>query len=114
MFLPNTTCDYFQAGHQPGIDAADISGLPCYLDGDFKRGNSATGKLRWTHRMSIAKSASVSISGSEVNPCRVFVPNESGTCFDVIFVQQPNRGKANAIQQVYLERKNVNWPTQEL
>jgi len=114
MFIPNTTCDYFEAGKVVGVDVPDIAGLVCHLDGDFKNGNAGTDKLRWTHLLLIDLNALVIYTGSAETYSRVYIPDESGTEFEVIFVEVLNRRTANAYKRVYLERKAVLWPTEEL
>ena len=112
MLIPNTTCDYFEGSHQPGTNAPDIGQLQAHLDGDFMRGNLGVEKLRWTHVLLVRGDVAINVSGLPAN--RVYVPDLGGTCFEVVFVELENRGRAGSFKRVYLERKSITWPSEEL
>ena len=44
----------------------------------------------------------------------VYVPNKDGTCFEIVFVEVLERGKAGSFKRVYLERKSIPWPSEQL
>ena len=112
MFLPNTTCDYFEDGHLPETDSPDLAAVPIFLDGDFMRGNLGIDKLRWTHLLKV--SANEEILAADLAANRVYVPNKDGTCFEIVFVDVLERGKASSFKRVYLERKSITWPSEQL
>jgi hypothetical protein len=112
MFLPNTTCDYFKDGHLPETDPPDLTAVPIFLDGDFMRGNLGIDKLRWTHLLKVK--ANVEILAADLATNHVYVPNKDGTCFEIVFVELLERGKAASFKRVYLERKSITWPSEQL
>ena len=112
MFLPNTTCDYFEDGHLPETDSPDLAAVPIFLDGDFMRGNLGIDKLRWTHLLQVGGNVEILAADAPAN--RVYVPNKEGTCFEIVFVEVLERGKANSFKRVYLERKSITWPSEQL
>ena len=112
MFLPNTTCDYFEDGHLPETDPPDLAAVPIFLDGDFMRGNLGIDKLRWTHLLQVGGNVEILAADAPAN--RVYVPNTEGTCFEIVFVEVLERGKANSFKRVYLERKSITWPSEQL
>ena len=112
MFLPNTTCDYFEDGHLPETDPPDLAAVPIFLDGDFMRGNLGIGNLRWTHLLKVRGNVEIQAADSPAN--LVYVPNKDGTCFEIVFVEVLERGKAASFKRVYLERKSIPWPSEQL
>jgi len=112
MFLPNTTCDYFDNGHLPETDSPDLAAVPIFLDGDFMRGNLGIGNLRWTHLLQVGGNVEILAADAPAN--RVYVPNKDGTCFEIVFVEVLERGKAGSFKRVYLERKSITWPSEQL
>ena len=112
MFLPNTTCDYFDNGHLPETDSPDLAAVPIFLDGDFMRGNLGIGNLRWTHLLQVGGNVEILAADAPAN--RVYVPNKEGTCFEIVFVEVLERGKAGSFKRVYLERKSITWPSEQL
>lgn len=112
MFLPNTTCDYFEDGHLPPDDEPDLAAVPIFLDGDFMRGNLGIDKLRWTHLLKVKGNGEILAADLAAN--RVYVPNKEGTCFEIVFVEVLERGKAASFKRVYLERKSITWPSEQL
>ena len=112
MFLPNTTCDYFEDGHLPETDPPDLAAVPIFLDGDFMRGNLGIGNLRWTHLLKVRGNVEIQAADSPAN--LVYVPNKDGTCFEIVFVEVLERGKAGSFKRVYLERKSIPWPSEQL
>ncbi|MEI6686764.1 MAG: hypothetical protein WCN64_11535 [Planctomycetota bacterium] len=112
MFLPNTTCDYFKDGHLPETDPPDLAAVPIFLDGDFMRGNLGIDKLRWTHLLKVRGNGEILAGDLATN--LVYVPNKDGTCFEIVFVEVLERGKAASFKRVYLERKSITWPSEQL
>jgi hypothetical protein len=112
MFLPNTTCDYFEDGHLPETDSPDLAAVPIFLDGDFMHGTLGIDKLRWTHLLKVRANVEILAADSPAN--RVYVPNKDGTCFEIVFVEVLERGKAGSFKRVYLERKSIIWPSEQL
>ena len=112
MFLPNTTCDYFEDGHLPETDPPDLTAVPIFLDGDFMRGNLGIDKLRWTHLLKVKGNGEILAGDLAAN--LVYVPNKDGTCFEIVFVEVLERGKAASFKRVYLERKSIIWPSEQL
>jgi len=112
MFLPNTTCDYFENGNLPSTHTPDLAAVPIFLDGDFMRGNLGLDKLHWTHVLQVGNKVEILAGDSTAN--QIYVPDKDGTCFEIVFVEVINRGKADSFKRVYLERKSITWPSEQL
>lgn len=112
MFLPNTTLDYFEDGHLPPDDEPDLASIPGFIDGDFMRGNLGIDKLHWTHVLQVGCNVEIQTDDSAAN--HVYVPDKDGTCFEIIFIEMLNRGRAGSFKRVFLERKSISWPSEQL
>lgn len=114
MFVPNSSFDFFLSPHVPPGDAPDLEGVPCNLQGDFEKGGEPEAALRWTHQITCADDVAIrdSFPGTPVH--RVYIPTKDHTRFDVVFVERLYRGQPGAFKRVYLDRKEVHWPTMEL
>jgi hypothetical protein len=42
------------------------------------------------------------------------VPDQNGTPFYVIFIEMVNKGTANVVKRVYLDRRAPTWPTNNI
>lgn len=114
MFAPNTSFDFYLSPHVPPGDAPDLEGVPCYLQADFENGSEPEANLRWTHQMLCHADAPVRDSFPNAPVHRVYIPSREHTRFDVVFVETLRRSQPGAFKRVYLERKEVRWPTVEL
>jgi hypothetical protein len=124
MTLPiatNTTCDIYRFGAGPPAAPA-VSGVAAHLTPDWRRGQEAgergTAALTWTHVMLI--DATVDIRDMYVSQSAavaqdtVYVPDQNGTPFNVVFIELVQRGTPNVHKRVYLDRHGPTWPTNEL
>ena len=112
----NTTCDIY---HDPNVPPADpdVAGQACCLVARFHHGSEASEgdqTFRWTHLLYLDASVDVRDSYPNTPANRVYVPDQDGTGFDVVFVELVNRGKAARYKRVFLDRREVTWPTNEL
>jgi hypothetical protein len=124
MSLPipaNTTCDIYRTGTRPPASPS-VSGVPCYLQSDWRGGNEggdrAVNALSWTHIMLVDVSVDIrdAYTGQMTSTIQdtVFVPDQTGTAFNVIFVERLQRGTAQEHKRVFLDRQTPSWPTNEL
>ena len=112
----NTTCDVYLDPNVPPA-AADSAAVACHLSPDFRGGSEGSEgdvNLRWTHVLSCAPNVDVrdSYPNNPVN--RVYVPDKTGTGFDVVFVELVGRGQADKYKRVFLDRRAPTFPTNEL
>jgi hypothetical protein len=113
----NNTCDIYRSGSSPPSPPA-TAGAPCCLQCDFRAGQEAGDRqndtLTWTHIMLIDGSVDIRDGyigkSTFVEQDTVFVPDQTGTQFTVIFVEHVGSGS----KRVYLDRRAPTWPTDNL
>jgi hypothetical protein len=125
MSLPistNTTCDIFRAAVLPPGGSPAVTAVPCALQCDWRGGQEAgdrnNGACTWTHIMLVPMSVDirdgyVGIS-SQAAQDTVFIPDHTGTRFNVIFIERVQRGTPNEHKRVYLDRQAPVWPSDQL
>jgi hypothetical protein len=117
----NTTCDIYRYPNAPPAAPA-TAGVRCFLIPDWPRGQDAGDRgvvaLTWTHIMLFDSSVDIRdmYTGQSTMSMQdtVWVPDQNGTRFNVIFVELVQRGTAHAHKRVYLDRQQPTWPTNEL
>jgi hypothetical protein len=113
----NTTCDIYRGANAPPGDP-DVAAVPCALIAAFREGSEASEgdqDFRFTHLLYC--DVGVDIRDNYPNAPsdnNVFVPDQAGTQFEVVFVEQVNRGQAGSHLRVFLDRRQPTWPTSEL
>ncbi len=117
---PNTTCDVYRKINAPPA-APDVAAVSCYLQADWRGGLETSERdplLTWTHVMLINVSIDIrdayggqGVTGAED---KVYVPDQNGTSFKVMFIERVQRGTAHEHKRVYLDRLKPTWPTNEL
>lgn len=114
----NTTGDLYHLGNSPPA-APDLAALPLFLHGDYGRYRMETGAsrpatLRFTHvaLMDAGTDVRDGFSGGTTggNADAVYIPDRTGTRFDVVFVERQPDGS----RRVYLNRRAPAWPTNEV
>jgi hypothetical protein len=124
MSLPipaNTTCDVYRAGNAPPA-SPDVAGVPCTLTGIYmmglERGEGDSDSLKYTHRLlvdcfdDIRDDYSAGAIGG--NQDTIYVPDNTGTAFSVIYVEIVELGKSWQHKRVYLVRNAPIYPTSNL
>jgi hypothetical protein len=121
---PNTTCDIYRNANAPPA-APDAAGVNCYLKPDWRggqeggdRAETAVGDFVWTHILLVDVSIDIrdGYTGAMTpgNPDRVWVPDQNGTVFTVVFVERVHRGLPGDHKRVYLDRGAPSWPSDDL
>jgi hypothetical protein len=115
--LLTTTCDVYRGGHAPPA-APDVAGVKCYLEEHFrniKPGGQGTAPGPYSHLMRVPLGTDIRDSGG-TGPDKVWVPDQNGTSFQVIWIARSARGTPLDHKVVYLLRDsgNVSWPTDNL
>lgn len=116
--MSTTTCDLYHFGNNPPA-APDLAALPIVLTGDYARGRLEAGEsrsssLRYTHVARLPPGSDVrdgfsaGLTGGTHDA--LYVPDQSGTRFDVVFVEKT----ADGGRKVYLNRRTPNWPGSDL
>ena len=110
---PNTTCDIYRGGNGPP-SPPDVAGVPCYLEERF-RNIKPTTEFIYSHLMRVAVGTDVrddyNISSLADS---VYVPNSTGTIFQVKAVARVARGTPLDHLVAYLNRVAVAWPSQNV
>lgn len=112
----NTTCDIYYSPNVPPA-APDVAAKACCLVARFRDGaESSEGDqtLRWTHLLYLDADVDIRDSYPSAPAHRAYVPDKNGTGFDVVFVELVNRGQAAKYKRVFLDRRAVTWPSNEL
>ncbi len=119
---PNTTCDVYRNGNAPPAapDVADVSGhlRPAFREGMSVNEYDMATPIAYTHVLLIdaavdVRDAYVGQRG-HVQQDTVYIPDQDGTPFVVMFVERVNRGLASEHKRLYLDRGLPTWPTNEL
>ena len=120
---PNTTCDIYRAGTSPPLSSPAVAGVPCYLKSDWRGGQEAGDRTNsdadtWTHVMLIDVGVDIrdGYTGlqNQSQQDSVYIPDQNGTRFHVVFIEFVQRGTPNEHKRVYLDRQAPTWPTNEL
>ena len=124
MALPipaNTLCDVFRAGTGPPAAPA-IKAVPGFVQGDWRGGQEAGDRnvnaLAWTHVMLV--DIGIDIRDAYTGHCTaamqdtIYIPDENGTGFVVVFIELLQRGTAHEHKRVFLDRKTPTWPSNDL
>lgn len=140
MALPltaNTTCDIYRNANAPPA-APDVAGVSIFLSPDWAtshRGaavSAAQTASRWTHVALMPPTTDVRDAydpgGAGAPPPgsfgydnylgngqdHIWIPDQNGTRFDVIFVERIGLGTATDAKRVYLQRQRPTWPSNNL
>jgi hypothetical protein len=120
---PNTTCDIYRVGVSPPLSPPSVAGVPCFLKADWRGGQEAGDRTNsyvqtWTHIMLVDPSVDIrdSYIGQEGQSAQdaVYIPDQHGTRFFVVFVERVQRGSPHDHKRVFLDRQTPAWPTNEL
>jgi hypothetical protein len=121
--VPNTTCDIYRSGNSPPA-APNVAAVACHLRADWGGGQDQGDRaslpvdLTWTHILLIDVAIDIrdGYAGglSFMEQDSVYVPNQNGTKFKVVFVERVFRGQTQDHKRAYLDRFVSSWPTNEL
>src|SRR5262249_28884507 len=119
---PNTTCDIYRAGNAPPA-APDVAVVPCVLSAAYDRGLEADEDVtafrhKFPHALLVDAATDIRDAYSQGviagTADAVYVPDQNGTGFRVVFVERQQRGAAQDHKRVYVRRILPTWPTNEL
>jgi hypothetical protein len=118
MSLPmpaNVTCDIYHGSNTPP-GPPDVAGAAAYLEEDFSNLKPSTNPpFVWSHLLRVEATVDVRDSYNGVSAgSAVFVPDQSGTKFQVQAVARVGRGTAVDHKIVYLLRSVVSWPSDDV
>ena len=107
----NTTCDIYRNGVAPPT-APSVAGVPCLLKNDWRGGQEAgdhqVNTLTWTHIMLVDAAVDIrdAYTGQETMATQdsVYIPDQNGRRYLVVFIEEVLMGTANAHKRVYLDR----------
>src|SRR5262245_40751958 len=119
---PNTTCDIYRSGNAPPT-APDVKAVPCVLTAAYAGGLEADEDAtefshKFTHVLLVDVATDIrdaynqGVVGATADA--VYVPDQNGTSFRVVFVERQQRGAAQDHKRVYVRRILPTWPTNEL
>lgn len=121
-FPANTTCDVYRNGRTPPA-TPDVEEVPCSLQADYARGRQAAAvdaTIGWTHVLLVPLATDVRDGWDAGVPLQVgafdslYVPDQDGTRFSVLFVERIGRGTQADCKRVYLRREQPVYPTNEV
>jgi hypothetical protein len=117
---PNTTCDIYRSTGSPPA-APDVAGVAVYLAADYEQrlegGESEAGPRHYTHVLLCDPAVDVRDAFNAWSVGlgdKVYVPDQSGTLWRVIFVERRARNTPQDHKRVYLDRAAVAWPSDNL
>ncbi len=120
---PNTTCDIYRPGTSPPANPA-VENVRCHLKADYFLGlqigeEADKAGLKFTHTMLVEPDVDIRDDYEVANPSTmnsdaVYIPNQTGTEFLVVFVERKSKGTPEDHKKVYLRRLMPTWPTTEL
>jgi hypothetical protein len=124
MSLPtpaNTTCDVYRAGNAPPA-SPNVAAVPCILTGIYmiglERGEGDSDALKYTHRLLVDSPVDIrddySAGNIGGNQDTIYVPDQSGTAFSVIFTEIVDLGMPWQHKRIYLVRSLPSYPTSNL
>ncbi len=125
----NTTGDIYHNGNAPRA-APDVSAVNLYLTADWvggmEHGENRSVSLNYTHVALLDYSVDVrdiwqtgGINQAGTGPM-IYIPNQNGTGFNILFIERVMRGTAQDHKRVWLQRapgvgtNAVPWPTNNL
>lgn len=115
----NTTFVIYRSGNSPPT-SPDVTATDGALIARFWSGSEASEgdqDFRWTHVLEVNDDVDLRDDWPNDPPTNhdvVYVPDENGTAFEVIFVELIHRGEPEQFKRVYLNRQAPTWPTNEL
>ena len=118
MSLPmpaNVTCDIYHGGNTPP-GPPDVAGAAAYLEEDFsnlKPHDESVVCLVAPARLEATVDVRDNYNGVSAGSA-LFVPNQTGTKFQVQAVARVGRGTALDHKIVYLLRSVVTWPSDDV
>ena len=113
---PNTTLDIYRALVVPPASPA-IAGVRGHLRGDWRSALHAI-NASWTHVLLV--DANVDLRDGYVggflfiDQDSVYIPDQNGTRFKVVFIERVDPGTANEHKRAYLDRQTPSWPSDNL
>lgn len=118
-FVPNTTCDVFHGTNAPGLGPPDLAAVPCRLTPAFLLGANAQATWQFTHYIDVPLDTDIRDyyalgSAGSGNTDKLYIPDENGTGFWVMFCERHGWGTPNDFRRVYLNRLQATFPTSYL
>ncbi len=116
--IPNTTCDLYRDPAFPPPNPPDLSGVRLVLIGDYgqylERGEPGS-SWKFTHVALVELDLDIRDRYHLGNalPTKydtLWVPDQNGTAYRVVFVERVGRGTALDHKRVYLLRAAPPWP----
>lgn len=110
----------YRATDPPPADPA-ATDVPGYLEGAYDEGLEKAESLpafRYTHLLLVDGDVDLRDDfrtfGVSDDRDVIYIPDASGTPFEVVFVERPFRGGAIDVRRVFLNRRLPPWPTSDL
>jgi hypothetical protein len=118
MIPTNTTCDIYRAGSAPPA-APSVAGVRCHLTPAYAQGQAlVSASYLYTHVLLVNADVDVR-DGYDNNTFgagldSVYVPDQNGTRFYVVFVERADRGTSGDHKRVFLRRGTPGWPSNDV
>ena len=105
----------------PPPDPPAQADVPGYLEGAYAEGlekAESNDSFRYTHLLLVDDAVDVRDDFSQFGVTGgrdvIYLPDDTGTQFEVVFVERPFRDIGLAVKRIYLQRRAPNWPTSDL
>ena len=118
----NVTVDVYHAGNSPPA-APDLAGVKGFLRASYARrkeaGEGLTSAVRFSHVLLVNGGTDIRSGEADpfiqpVNADVVYVPDQNGTAFDVVHVEEIALGTPLSARRCYLNRRSPTFPTTDL
>jgi len=121
--IANTKCDLYRNGNSPPANP-DVAGIPIQLRPAWVSGQESGDRPGLTRAMTFTHVAycdsAADVRDAYTGDCgfveqdSIYVPDQSGTKFRVVFVELVGRSLSNEHFRLWLDRQQPNWPTHDL
>lgn len=109
MRTPNTSCDIYITA-TPGIDAPDISNVPCWIGGQFDTGAGLAGSRRYSAMLEAPLDCGLRDNYNGGASITIFTPDVDGEGFFVVFVERDRTHGAANFLRAFLSKRGTEQP----
>jgi len=120
-FPPHTTCHIYRPATSPPAAPA-VAGVRSLLQSSYARcleqGENDPADWQWTHVLLVDRDTDIrddyALGVPQATRDSVYIPTQSGTRYDVLFVERKGRGTPADHKKVYLRRYAPSWPSENV
>lgn len=109
MKTPNTTCDIYITA-MPALDPPDISGVPCWIGGEFHAGAPLAPGRRFSAILEAPLDSGLRDNYNGGSSITVYIPNISGEGHLIVFVERDRANPAANFLRAFLSKRGTDQP----